>query len=121
MEQTELLLNGLLFLILFGIVYVFTYFLNLKKYKKKQRKKISELNYLVLKFNLDIDTLDVKKMLKWISLFDAFIMAFVATFIGLIEVDIVWQLLIGFVLLVALIYAIFEIYGRHLVNKARRD
>ena len=39
------------------------------------------------------------------------------TVISNIDLYIVWQLLIGFVLLFALIYSLYEIYGRHLVKK----
>ena len=56
-------------------------------------------------------------MLLWICILDAFIISFVGTFITILPVKFGWQFLIGFVLLFALIYALFEIYGRHLVNK----
>ncbi len=117
MENKMFWMNLLFFLGLFLVVYLITYFMNLRKWKKKKYKKIGELNYLLLKFQLDLSKLNVRKMIIWFSLLDAFIMAFVTTFITIIDIDMIWQMLIGFVLLFVLIYALYEIYGRHLVNQ----
>lgn len=116
MEKNEIWINLLFFLVLFLVGYVITYFMNLHKWKKGKEKTIGELNYLVLKFRLDKRRMNVRKMLLWFSLIDAFIISFVTTFITMLKIDIIWQLLIGFVLLFSLIYAFYEIYGRHLVN-----
>jgi len=114
MEEKEIWMNVLFFMILFLAVYVITYLLNVHKLKKK--KNIGELYYLVLKFRLDEQILPIRKMLLWFSLIDAFIISFVTTFITVIDIEVMWQMLIGFVLLFGLIYALYEIYGRHLVN-----
>ena len=60
-------------------------------------------------------------MLIWFSIIDAFIISFVTTFITIIKLDTIWQILIGFVLLFVLIYAFYEIYGRHLINKGLQE
>lgn len=117
MLQEEIWLEMFFFLIVFCLVYMITYFTNLRKWKKKQYKKIGEYNYLMMKFHLDGTKLILRKMLLWFSLMDALIIAFVTTFITMLDIGIMWQLLIGFVLLFALIYAIYEIYGRSLVKK----
>jgi len=117
METKEFWLNVLFFLVIFLLFFILTYFLNLHKYKKRKKKKIGELNYLVLKFRLDVKRLPVRQMLLWFSFLDAFILAFVTTFIFLLDIDMLCRMLIGFVLLFGLIYALYEIYGRHLVNK----
>ena len=117
MEKYEVWMNLLFFLVLFLVVYVITYFMNLHKLKKGKSQSIGELNYLVLKFRLNKKQLNVRGMLLWFSLIDAFIISFVTTFITILKIDTIWQLLIGFVLLFSLIYAFYEIYGRHLVNK----
>lgn len=116
MEETQIWMEIGFFAIMFLIVFVITYFINLGKYKKKKYKSIGELNYLILKFNLDKDKLPIRKMLLPISILDALIMSFTASFITMLPINIIWQLLIGFVLLFALIYALYEIYGRHYVN-----
>ncbi len=121
MEQKEIWLNILFFLGLFLAIYVLTYCMNLYKLKKKKQKNISELNYLILKFHLDKKKLKVRSMLIWFSIIDAFIISFVTTFITIIKLDTIWQILIGFVLLFVLIYAFYEIYGRHLINKGLQE
>ena len=93
---------------------IITYFMNVWKYKKK--KQIGEIKYLVNKFNLDEKKLKKRQMILWICIIDAFIISFVGTFIFMLPIDYVWKFLSGFVLLFALIYALFEIYGRHLVK-----
>ena len=115
METSEILFNVSLFLSFFLGIFIITYFMNLSKYKKK--KSIGEMKYLINKFNLDEKRLKKRKMILWVCIIDAFIISFVGTFIFMLPIDYVWKFLIGFVLLFALIYALFEIYGRHLVKK----
>lgn len=117
MSKEEILFNILMFLVAYLIVFIVTFLLNKHKLKSKKKKEIGEINYLTKKFNLDSKKLNVKGMLVWISIIDAFIISFVGTFIIIIPVSFIWQILIGFVMLFGLIYALFEIYGRHLVNK----
>lgn len=105
------------FALFFLIIFVVYFFLLRHKLKQKKENKIGEIGYLVRKFQLDVRKIDYWKLLIPISLINAFIISFVATVIMLFPLDILWQLMIGFVLLFFLIYAIYEIYGRHLVKK----
>lgn len=117
MEEKDFWLNLFFFLGVFLIVYVITYIFNLRKFKKKKSIKIGELNYLVIKFQLDVSKLNVRRMILYFSLIDAFIISFVTTFITVVKWNMIWQMICGFVLLFLLIYAFYEIYGRHLVKK----
>ena len=56
-------------------------------------------------------------MAFWCAIINAFIISSVVTIISNIKLKMMWQLLIGFVLLFALIYSLYEIYGRHLIKK----
>ena len=119
------------FAIIFTIFYVGNYYLNLKrKYNKitnkkpsKKKKKnnkpveIMELSYLINKFKLDIKKMDLLYCIRWISFLDAFIIALTCVIIFLLPWKLIWQLLTGFVLVFGLIYALYEIFGRHLVKK----
>ena len=120
MEIYEMLMEIGFFAIMFLLIFIITYGMNLNNYKKRKYTSIGELNYLLKKFNLDRKKLPVRKMLLNFSLLDAFIMAFTASFITSLPVNTVFQMLIGFVLLLALIYALYEIYGRHLVKKYKK-
>ena len=115
METSEILFNIFMFLIFFLIIFIITYFMNLSKYKKK--KSIGEIKYLINKFDLDEKRLKKRQMILWVCIIDAFIISFVGTFIFMLPIDYICKFLTGFFLLFALIYALFEIYGRHLVKK----
>ena len=125
--------------VLYVLVFLVDYFLiNIRKYnilfkkkdskkaknKKKNKKKINkkdiqfgEINYLIGKFKLDKKKINYKTAILWISIINAFIISFVSTVISAIPAHIIWQLLVGFVLIFGLIYALYEIYGRILVKK----
>lgn len=120
METYEMFMEIGFLAIMFLLIFIITYWMNLNNYKKRKYTSIGELNYLLKKFNLDRKKLPLRKMLLVFSLLDAFIMAFTASFITALPVNTVFQMLIGFVLLFALIYALYEIYGRHLVKKYKK-
>jgi hypothetical protein len=105
------------FALFFIIIFVVYFFMLRHKLKRKKEKSIGEISYLIRKFKLDVRKIDYWKMIIPISLINAFIISFVATVIMIFPVDMLWQLLIGFVFLFFLIYAIYEIYGRHLEKK----
>ena len=131
--MNEYLLSLYIFIALFMIVFVVDYFLinkrklNLiknkgvtKKGKRKKIKNISEVDYLSAKFKLDTKKLDMDKMIIIISIINAFIISIVSSVIMLMPFAIMWQMIIAFVLLFGLIYALYEIYGRHLKHKEER-
>ena len=115
----------------FVIVFLIYYFLILKpkfdeyngKKKKKSKKKqqlpldFMEFSYLVNKFNLDKEKINVLYIFRIVAILNAFIIAFTGTLLYYIPVQMMWKFLIGFVLLFGLIYSLYEIFGRHLVKK----
>lgn len=109
------------FVVLFLIVFIAIYTHNLRKVKKKKFDSIGELNYVIKKFKLDKNRINYKKEILYVSFMDSLIIASVGTFVTSLEIAIFLQLGLGFLLLLALIYSLYEIYGRHLVNKLRRD
>ena len=109
------------FVVLFLIVFVTIYVFNLRKVKKKKFDTIGELNYVIKKFHLEKKRINYKKEICMISFLDSLIIASVGTFVTSLEIAIFLQLGLGFLLLRALIYALFEIYGRHLLRKLGED
>jgi len=122
-----------LFLGLLILIYIIDYFLInkhrlklirnngiTKKGKKKKAKNISELDYLVSKFKLNKDKLNEEKVIIWISLINSFIIAITSSIIILLPFKLMWQMLIAFIMLFGLIYALYEIYGRHLKKMEER-
>ncbi len=116
--NAEIIYDIFFFFLVFLGVFVINYFLYLRKIKKN---KLEIYEYLVKRFRLNPKKLHLRKMILPMSLINAFIIAFCTTFITMIKVDFIWQLMIGFVLVFFLIYSLYEIYGRHLVNKSRKD
>jgi len=109
-----LLYFGVIFLIIFLFYFLV---LNRMKLKKQNYNKIGEINYLIKKFNLDSHKINYRLVANIVALINAFIIAFVCVVISLIDIAFIWQMLIGFVLLFSLIYALYEIFGRILVKK----
>ena len=118
MNTEDIMMNLLIFLVGFLIIFVIIYVLYTRKLKsKKQQKDITEIRYLITKFHLEEAKLPKRKMILWISIQNAFIISFVWTFITMLDISFMWQILIAFVMVFALIYSIYELYGRHLVKK----
>jgi len=124
----------ILFAILLTIVFLVDYFVIKRRYlnkingKTKSKKKLKsknndknnelmELSYLIAKFKLSKEKLPMNKLLLGISLVNAIIISFVAVVVIIIDIHITLQLAIGFVLLFALIYSLYELLGRYLVKK----
>lgn len=116
-----LLVNIVIFMLLMFIIFFVDYYFFMKKKLKGKGKRnkddIMEINYLIGKFKLDKKKILYKPTALWCALINAFIMSLVATVVYNIKLHMMWQLLIAFVLLFALIYSLYEIYGRHLVKK----
>lgn len=123
----KLKLSLILFILIFIIVFLVDYLFIKRKYlkringkgkrKKKKNNELIELSYLVGKFNLDKNKLPLKKVLMISSIINALIISLVSIVVMLIKVNYIIQLMIGFVLLISLIYSLYEIYGRFLVKK----
>ena len=117
-------------LIYFAIVFVlvllvYTIFIvprrlkKLSKVKSKKTKKnyLGEATYIIGKFKLDEEKINLKAIMYTLGIINSFIMAFVCMVVAVIPLDRMLQFLIGFVLLFLLIYSLYEIYGRILVKK----
>lgn len=137
--MNALLINLLYFIIIFVAVFLSDYIFikkpiylksvgKKKKTKKSKNKKkknstknvpkdMFELNYLVMKFNLDKKKMPLNKCMVHFALMNALIISSTTTILGMFDIFIGFQLLIGFIILFGLIYSIYEIYGRICVKK----
>ncbi len=110
----------IIFIILFIIIFLFDYLLIKKTYlkgKKKKNNELVELSYLLIKFNLDKNKLNIKRVLITISLINAFIMSMVSVILLLFKMNYILKLLVAFIMLLLVIYSIYEIYGNYLIKK----
>ena len=100
----------ILFIMTFLLVFI------IKSKKDKRRKKPVEVNYLIGKYNLDLDKLNYKRLLNIISAVSAFDISLVVTIVSLLD-SFYLQLLIGFVLIMLLILVSYDIVGRIYMKK----
>ena len=111
----------ILSLIFFAFVFITSLIIfNIIKWrllKKKLGYNFIGVSYLVNKFRLNKAKINLKKMINQLSVINSFIISFVSTFICMLPLKLFWQLGLGFVLLLILIYALYEIYGRRLYRK----
>lgn len=112
------ILETVLFFIFAFIIVLLLHILIINRGRKtyKEGKKITEIHYLVYKYKLDMRKIKYNS-LKWATtIANSLIVAFATTVVSIIN-GIVWQILIGFVLLVILILPTYEIIGRHFQKK----
>ena len=119
MNFDYIMLNIIFFLVVFMIVYIIDfYFLSkVKKDNKRIDKMTSQAMYMISKYNLDEKKVNLRLLNFNISIINAFIIAFVSTFMSVTKFNMIIQLLVSFVLLFALIYALYELYGRRIKKK----
>jgi len=108
-------------LIYFGIVFilvslVYLLFINKRRLKKESIKQMGEISYIVGKFKLNQKKINLKSIVITIGFINAFIIGFVSMIVAMIPLHVIWQFAIGFVLLFALVYSLYEIYGRILIS-----
>ena len=122
------------FFLAFGLIFIIVYLADLlfvirpailqiigkKKIKKnKKAKQLIEIEYLCNKFKLNKNKLNYKEFIFMFPLINSFIITLVTMILELIKIPYIFRLIIGFVLLTGLIYALYEIYGRHLKKKEK--
>ena len=96
------------------IVYLIIYFIIRKKGVLIKSK---EYELLTSKFNLSRTDLDTNKLSLIFALVNSLIISVTGTICTSIDIDYIWQLLIGFALLVALIILVYGIIGKILKIK----
>lgn len=117
----SILYNLVFFLVIFLLIFLVEYFIICKEKKNKKGKRTEKLTtegkYLISRFNLDDTKINLARLNFHISIMNSFIISFVSTLVCAISDNIGIDLALGFVLLIALIYSIYEIYGRRLKKK----
>lgn len=105
------------FMFLFIVFYLIYYFIFNDMLKKKKYAKISELGFLVRKFNLDKKKMDYKKCLNGVAIINAFIISLTIVIVDILPINIMFTLIVAFVILMVLIYTFYTVYGKYLYKK----
>ena len=118
----SILVFMVIFLCNYFLVYKRGYKLIIKKKKKKRTKNLEEfigISYLVLKYNVDLNKCNLNYLFMSLSFINAFIITIVFIIISMLSWNLSMSMLLGFVLLFGLIYAIYELLGRYLKKKGK--
>ncbi len=119
--KEKIILNLIYFIVSFTIVFlIYVLFVNRKRKVYKEGKKANDINYIVNKFNLDMRRVNYTK-LKWtLSIVNSLIISI--TFVVVTNIDsLTFGLLVGFVVMLMLIYSSYEIIGRILKKRGSKN
>ena len=102
-----------IYLITFITIYLVYYFFVILKIKKGKKIDISnEVHFLEKKYNLNIKKIGLVRLYKTVALSNAFIIANTALIVTIID-NYILKMLVGFVILVPMIIAVYTLIGKH--------
>ncbi len=105
----------IVFAFTFLLVYTVYYFLSIRKAKTNKKKLPIEVQYLLLRYKIDLKKIKYRNFLNTIAIVGSLDIALVVTLIGKFE-NIIWQLLFGCVFLVPIIILSFMAIGNYYQN-----
>ena len=108
------------FLLIFLLVYVCDYLFSYKKLKKYDRKKAPlNINYLVLKYKIDVVKIGYKKIAKSLIMCDSFIISFLFTITRFIN-NIYIRLITCFILVFPLFAGIYHLVAKYYKKESEK-
>ena len=110
----KFLYDFVLLFLLFLIVYLV--FINKRKKDYSKLKKSDFTRIFIIRYDLDMRKTDYKKVLRLTAIINSFIIAFTSTLILNID-NFLWKVVISFIVIFTLIYALYELTGRYLKKK----
>ena len=104
-------------IVIFIIVFlIYTIIFNRKRKNYKDLKKNDEIKSFIARYNLDMRKTEYKKLLKALTIINSFILSFTTSIV--IRIDgFIKSLLIGFLIIMVLIYSLYEITGKYFKRK----
>ncbi len=108
-----------LFVFMFSFIIIFIVYLiiYIVKRRNKTLKNMKEFGVLASRFNLSRKEMNFNKLGLIFALVNSLIISSVGTVCTMVDTNIIWQLLIGFALLMALIIITYSIIGFILKKK----
>ena len=105
------------FLLIFALVYiVYSVFFNKKRKDYKDLKKNDEIKFFIRKYDLDMRKTNYKTVLNIVRVINSFIISFCSVLVINIK-GVMWAIVIGFAVIMALTYSLYEIFGRALKRR----
>lgn len=109
----EFLVN---FIVIFILIYVFYYFCSVRKARKNGKKVPVEVQYLLIKYQINLKKIKYKKFVNSVALLGSFDIALVGSIVMYFN-NIFFQLLIGFALFIPIILISFKLVGKYYQKK----
>ena len=105
------------FVFIFLLVFiVYSVFLNKNRKEYKKIKKNDMIKIFIARYNLDMKKTKYETVLRVETIINSFIISFCSVLVINIE-SMIWGVLVGFAVMMALIYALYEITGRMLKRR----
>ncbi len=110
------------FVIVFIILYILNYIL-FRERKTKSKKKVlrPEVEYLIKLYQIDIKEIDYNILKKQCIFLNALIMSSIYIIVCYLVKGFIFQILIGFVLLILLIIIIYGLLGRYYKKRGDKN
>ena len=112
-----MLFNVVFFIILFVVFYFGYYFIFDDMLKKEKYTKINELVFLTSYFKLDKKKMNYRQCLNGVAVLNSFIIALTIVLVNAIKINIMFVLMIAFLIMLVLIYCGYMLYGKHCQKK----
>lgn len=115
--KEKIIINTIYFLASYLIIFlVYVFIINRKKKTYADAKKMTDVTYLTTKFKLDKRKTDYNTLKWYINFINPLIIS--TTFVVISNIkSFTMSLLVGFVVMLVLIYSLYEIIGRILKKK----
>lgn len=116
--MSEKLLFSLIFFVITFIFVILFYalFVNKKRKNMKTEGNFSEPSYLINRFKLNTRKIPYKNIMWTTTILNAFIISLVTAIVVNID-NLIFEILVGFVLLLGLTFVSYEILGRIYIKK----
>lgn len=98
------------------VLIVYLVFVNKRRKDYTKLKDGSYVKSFIARYNLDMKKTDYNEVLKIFAYVNSFILAFTSALVLCID-KFVWKIVISFIVVFVLVYALYEIAGRYLKNK----
>ena len=108
--------NIILFVVTYLVVYLLYYIFSIRKARKNKNKLPVEVQYLIIKYKIDIDKITYKSLMRFIALIGSFDIALIVTVVLNLD-GYILPFIAGFILAIPLIFISFKIIGAYYKRK----
>lgn len=112
--------NLLVFVVAFTFIFIAYLVMYIIKRKTGKLKEMKEFDYLISKYHLNRKVFDYNSVGLVIILVNTLIIAVTGTLCTMVDLSYIWQIVIGFALLMVFIYIGYGVMGKILVMRDQK-